>query len=85
MLESCSAVVGEYLKVDAVPILLTEFIQCGELRDLNQVVVATVGGLVLADPDAMYAINLLFKKVATSGRNVPLVLVVRARKPLWLP
>lgn len=78
LLEAGSAVVGEYLEVDAVAVLLTEFVQCGKLRDLDQIVVTTVSGLVLEDPDGLHARTLLFIEVTTSGRYVSLVFVVGA-------
>ena len=46
-LKAGSAVVGEYLKVDAIAVLLTKFIQSGKLRELNQIVVTAVSGLTL--------------------------------------
>lgn len=61
LLEAGSAVLGEYLKVDAVAVLLTEFVQCRKLRDLNQVVVAAVSVLALEDLDGTRASILLFK------------------------
>ena len=60
LLKAGSAIVGEYLKVDAVAVLLTKFIQCGELRDLNQIVVTAVSGLLFDDLDRMHASILLF-------------------------
>ena len=58
-----SAVVGEYLKVDAVAVLLTKFIQCGKSRDLKQVVVTAVSGLSLGISTGHASIRgiLLFK------------------------
>ena len=60
LLEAGSAVFGEYLKINAVAVLLTEFIQCGKLRDLNQVIIATVGGSASQDPRGTHARILLF-------------------------
>ena len=45
LVETSGALVGEDCEVDAVAVLLTEFVQGGKLRDLDQVVITAVEGV----------------------------------------
>ena len=60
LLEAGLAILGEYLEINAVAVLLTEFIQCGKLRELKQVVVAAVSGSASQESRGTYARVLLF-------------------------
>lgn len=81
-LEAGGAVLGQDAEVDGVAVLLAEFVQGGELGDLDFVVVAAVGVcefFVGLDAGCMGSgRDLLLIEIATGGGDIALVLVVGA-------
>ncbi len=81
LLKAGSAVVGEYLKVDAIAVLLTKFIQSGKLRDLNQIVVTAVSGLTLGT----YTENMQASEASYYSNRSPRVGDTSPSYLLWEP